>query len=109
MGEVRVHRHPHHLTVDVVELVGLVAERDDLRGANERAAGRQNKTMSDVIAAALVRVLQENSQVQRVEEQDQVLAPEVSQTHLLELPVVHGRRLEGGCRLGDGSGPFGAA
>lgn len=26
VGEVRVHRHAHHLAVDVVELTGLVAE-----------------------------------------------------------------------------------
>lgn len=38
VGEVRVHRHPDHLTVDVVELVGLVTERDDLRWTHKGAA-----------------------------------------------------------------------
>lgn len=44
VGEVRVHRHTHNLAVDVVELVGLVAERDDLCWTHEGAAGLQAKT-----------------------------------------------------------------
>ena len=38
VGEVRVHRHTHHLTVDVVELIGLVAEWDDLCWTHKGAA-----------------------------------------------------------------------
>lgn len=38
VGEVRVHRHSDHLTVDVMELVGLVTECDDLCWAHKRAA-----------------------------------------------------------------------
>lgn len=38
MGEVRVYGHTDHLAVDVVELVGLVAEGDDLCWAYEGAA-----------------------------------------------------------------------
>lgn len=43
VGEVRVHRHTHNLAVDVVELVGLVAEWDNFCWAHEGAAGLQAK------------------------------------------------------------------
>lgn len=41
VGEVRVHRHTNHLTVNVMELTGLVAEWDDLCWTHKGAAIRQ--------------------------------------------------------------------
>jgi len=38
VSEVRVHRHTHNFTVDVVELIRLVTERDDLSRAYKSAA-----------------------------------------------------------------------
>lgn len=41
VGEVGVHRNTHHLTVDVMELVRLVAEGNDLCWANKGAANTE--------------------------------------------------------------------
>lgn len=49
------------------------------------------------------------SQVQRVEEKNEVFALEVSQTQVLELPVVDSCGLKVRSRLSDGRGPSGGA
>lgn len=43
MCEVRVHRHTHHLTVDIMEFIGLVTERNYLCGTHEGAVIKQHR------------------------------------------------------------------
>lgn len=52
---------------------------------------------------------QEYSQVQRVEEKDQIFAFEICQRQVLELAVVDGCSLESGSRLSDSRSPPGGA
>lgn len=54
VGEVRIHRHAHHLAVDVMELTGLVAERNDLCWTHEGAAMEQRNTTSDEQAHSIL-------------------------------------------------------
>lgn len=49
-----------------------------------------------------------HSQIQWVEEQDQIFALEVSKAHLLELPIVDSCALECRSRLGYSRGPSGS-
>lgn len=48
-------------------------------------------------------------QIQRVEEEDQVFALEISKAHLLELPVEDSSGLKIWSRLSDSRGPSGSA
>lgn len=41
--KVRVHRHTHHLTVDIMEFIGLVTKRDYLCGTHKGAAIKQHR------------------------------------------------------------------
>lgn len=50
-----------------------------------------------------------HSQIQRVEEQDQIFALEISKAHVLELPIVDSCALECRSWLGDSRGPSGGA
>lgn len=49
------------------------------------------------------------SQIQWVEEEDQVFALEISEAHLLELPTVDSCALKSRSRLSDSRGPSGGA
>lgn len=52
---------------------------------------------------------QKYSQIQRIEEEDQVFALKVSQAHLLELSVVDSGGLKNRGRLSDSRGPSGSS
>lgn len=49
------------------------------------------------------------SQIQWVEEKNQVFALEISEAHLLELPIVDSCPFKSRSRLGDSRGPSGSA
>ena len=87
MGKVRVDRASNELGVDVVEVLGSVVEGADLRGAHK-------------------------GEIQRIEEEHDILACVVSQLDLLEAAVSPSHALEGGSRQGysglDRVGPDGA-
>lgn len=90
VSELGVYRTGDHFCVDGLKLVDTIAERDDLSGADKRAATEeQHEPVSQInLKKKNIRC---HSQVQRVEEEDQIFPLVVRQLHLLELSVDDGR------------------
>lgn len=93
----RVDRHPDDLRVEILELLDTVRERDYLRGTHERAVSERLIKPNQLQKFS-------NSQIQRVEEKNQILAFVVSQLDLLEVIVDDGSARKVRCWLLNMSG-----
>lgn len=96
VSELGVYRTGDHFCVDGLKLVDTIAERDDLSGADKRAATEEQHEPVSQINLKIIKIkkcprIGHHSQVQRVEEEDQIFPLVVRQLHLLELSVDDGR------------------
>lgn len=113
VGELGVDRAGDHLGINGMELMHTIAERNDLGGADKCAADRRatrRLLRCRRNAATQLKQLWRDvrsrcySQVQGIEEKDDVFASVVWQLQLLEFPVNDSRSLPLWCRLWNWSG-----
>lgn len=90
----RVHRACHHLGVDGAKFLHTIAERNNLRGADKGA--KWQRTIRTTTTTT-----EHNSQIQGIEEKDQIFAAKLRQIHFLHFVVEDGGGLPLGSRFHD--------